>query len=190
MCPIYGCDRSYSHPSSMRKHMKTHGAASKGVPFPSRIEDISGKDIKSEYSDSDESMGSPNLASSPCSQMPAFIEHDNSTGSANDSGHETFQNSPEHSKFDNAHNGYFPEQNFPYPFMGVPNFATQFPLVTGQWDHYGPDYQQMMVNMQADMSSYWPVGLQNQYWNQNEDVSQLAHNFPEAPTIPFHVENY
>ena len=37
MCPILGCDRSYSHPSSMRKHLKTHGAAAKGVPLPQRI---------------------------------------------------------------------------------------------------------------------------------------------------------
>ena len=37
ICPLPGCDRSYSHPSSMRKHMKTHGAAAKGVPLPQRV---------------------------------------------------------------------------------------------------------------------------------------------------------
>ena len=37
ICPLHGCDRSYSHPSSMRKHMKTHGAAAKGIPLPERM---------------------------------------------------------------------------------------------------------------------------------------------------------
>ena len=33
-CPL--CPRAYCHPSSLRKHLKTHGAAAKGIKIPSR----------------------------------------------------------------------------------------------------------------------------------------------------------
>ena len=133
ICPLPGCDRSYSHPSSMRKHMKTHGAAAKGLPLPERMVDqyysasyfnvmpnepfrrrkkynLKGSNNQadnqsSSNSDSDDQNVAPMTSSPNGNHMIPFAHMINRSGS--DSGHETSgQPSPEHT-IDQDYNGQF-----------------------------------------------------------------------------------
>ena len=40
-CTVRGCDKTYTHPSSLRKHLKAHGIDPTGLPFDSDDEDAS-----------------------------------------------------------------------------------------------------------------------------------------------------
>ena len=140
MCPILGCDRSYSHPSSMRKHMKTHGALSKGVPFPERVQDLDYTGFgplrdarinigQSRDSDSD-SIGSNLLNELQTSQLS------NSSGNS-DSGHDS-SSSPDHSmNYPGYHTPGYPNLSYPAnpAFSGFPiPFSTE----NGQFTHNPP----------------------------------------------------
>ena len=140
ICPLPGCDRSYSHPSSMRKHMKTHGAAAKGLPLPERILDHCWNNsyvpqfpnepfrrrkkynIKSHdnSSDSDDQIPMPNMTSSPNNMpSPPYMNINRSSGS--DSGHET--GSPNHTMDPNEIQDYqtHVQMSFMNPAVHDPN---------------------------------------------------------------------
>ena len=40
-CTVRGCDKTYTHPSSLRKHLKAHGIDPAAMPFDSDDEDAS-----------------------------------------------------------------------------------------------------------------------------------------------------
>ena len=153
----------------MRKHMKTHGAASKGVPFPQRIEDIEQgpmgqqiyEDIKlmareSSDSGSDDPVGSPTMASSPLN----ILQSNQSSNS--DSGHES--NSPEHSMHMANGQQTFINQPMVPENLSYPTGPVFYPNVPSPWDYYG---------------AYWPIDFNNQWNNQNlQNQEHAPSNMP------------
>lgn len=200
MCPILGCDRSYSHPSSMRKHMKTHGALSKGVPFPQRVQDLDYSEfgplrdarinIRSPGSDSD-SIGSNLLNELQTSQLS------NSSGNS-DSGHDS-GSSPEHSMNFPGYPGFPPHFNYPinpalpgfpipfgnenapiFPNPSVPPFPGQFDVMAAM-SHFGtnPEMGQQFPNYWGNYMEQIPqlmAQLQNQMQNQVQQDPQNSQN--------------
>lgn len=143
--------------------MKTHGAASKGVPFPQRIEDIDQppigrhiiEDIKSmaqESSDSDDALGmSPRMASSPLNMLAANRSNNS------DSGHEStsHNNSPEHSMNVN-------QQGVPAGFMDPAQYPSQPIYYPSPWEHMSAQFYDPNYSGQ-NASTYWPIDFNNQY---------------------------
>lgn len=200
ICPLPGCDRSYSHPSSMRKHMKTHGAAAKGLPLPERMVDqyysasyfnvmpnepfrrrkkynLKGSNNQadnqsSSNSDSDDQNVAPMTSSPNGNHMIPFAHMINRSGS--DSGHETSgQPSPEHT-IDQDYNGQF---NLGFNMAVNPGQLPQFDnFVQDHMNHATfptgfPMNDFAAYNQFANNFAYWSA---NQNLNPNPNIQNLA----------------